>query len=251
MDAQNSGFLSQSDLPVADPIREPVEAMWAELGNTGSWWNARERIAIIAQTRAADRCDLCIKKKAALSPDAVEEQHDAVGLLSAGVIDIIHRVATDPGRLSNEWLSRVLAEGLSEPAYVELIAVVAKAILVDRLCDGLGIAPPALPSPHEGLKPDKALPAGLRTKGAWVATVDPEHAEGELVDYFEQIGRVAGGARIMRAISLVPSEQISFTKTLRSLYTDDLMSLDNHKALLRPQMELIAATVSAANECFY
>ncbi len=97
-----------SDAPV--PIRGDIPAAhrgaWERLAAPGSWWTGAERVAIAAEVRNAAKCALCRERKAALSPEAVQGAHDRVSELPDPALDVVHRVTTDPGRLTRSWFER-------------------------------------------------------------------------------------------------------------------------------------------------
>jgi hypothetical protein len=222
---------------------------WDRLGLTGTWWTAGDRVAIAAETRAASSCVLCAERKAALSPYGTGGSHDAVGCLDASVVDVVHRISSDPGRLTRRWFESVMASGLADTNFVELVGIVAVVVAINTLAFGLGVAPPALPVPQGG-RPSRVRPAGAVVDQAWVPTVGPERATGVLAEAYRGMVLPAG---ILRALSLVPDEQVRFLQLGAALYLpwDALLDFSFQRLLTRPQMEVLAATVSAANDCFY
>src|SRR5437773_1167564 len=82
-------------VPVRDDIRAAHRSLWTHLSAPGTWWTGAQRVAIAAEARQADDCDFCGKRKAALSPAAVQGQHRNIGTLPLNVVDVIHRVRTD------------------------------------------------------------------------------------------------------------------------------------------------------------
>ena len=240
---------SAAGLAVREDIREAHRALWAQVAAAGTWWTGAERVAIAAESRAAAECGLCRERKAALSPAAVRGEHEAWGGLSALVVDAIHRVRTDPGRLTRDWLDSVIAAGLSMAHYVELVGIVTMVTGVDFFARALGIAPFRLPEPCAGV-PSRRLPPAARPGVAWVPMIAPEDASGPDADVY---GDGAFMPNIMRALSLVPDElrmlrRLSATHYLPVEQIPDPMA---RRALDRMQIELVAARVSALNECFY
>ena len=68
-------------------------------------------------------CQLCADRKAALSPFSVNGHHDGPGDLDL-VVDVIHCIITDPGRLTKSWYEHVINESdLTPERYVELLSV--------------------------------------------------------------------------------------------------------------------------------
>jgi hypothetical protein len=96
------------------------------------WWDAARRVAIAAQTRHAPHCALCRRRKEALSPATIEGKHDSLDELPETVIEVIHRVRSDPGRLSERWFRDVVATGLREEEYVETVSIVAMLLRLTR-----------------------------------------------------------------------------------------------------------------------
>src|SRR5690242_3445835 len=105
-------------------VREDIQAahgsLWEHIRAPGAWWTGAQRIAIAAEARRADTCAFCAVRKSALSPGAVQGEHQSTGVLAGNVVDVIHRVRTDPARLSRAWFDAVIASGLDIPSYVEL-----------------------------------------------------------------------------------------------------------------------------------
>src|SRR5215469_1655904 len=120
-------------------LTKAVEAAWRALGQPGVWWSGSERVQILSETRAARRCELCRLRKKAQSPHTVEGRHEAATGLRPEAIEAIHRVVSDPGRLSEAWYRRTTQSGLSDESYVELLAVVAIATAVDTFDRACGL----------------------------------------------------------------------------------------------------------------
>ena len=107
------------------------QRIWRWLAQPGLWWTGAERVAIAGEARNARNCALCAERKAALSPYAIDGTHVAESALPAPAIEAVHRIATDPGRLSEAWFRATLAGGVSDAAYVELVVVIACVVAVD------------------------------------------------------------------------------------------------------------------------
>ena len=65
--------------PIRADIGSQHRAFWQRLAQPGSWWSGKERVAIAQASRGALTCRLCIARKAALSPNAVQGKHDGDG----------------------------------------------------------------------------------------------------------------------------------------------------------------------------
>jgi alkylhydroperoxidase family enzyme len=236
-------------VPVGEDLREAHRLLWRHLAGPGTWWDGAQRIAIAAESRHATACALCRRRKGALSPASVAGEHDTLGALPAAVVDVTHRVRTDPGRLSRAWFDGVMASGLDAPAYVEAIGVVTLLSGADFFARALGIPVSPLPAPRPGA-PSRHLPASARPGEAWVPMIAPEDATGPEAGLYGDAPLVPN---IMRALSLVPDEVRALGRSSAAHYLPIAAIGDPtvRRALDRMQMELVAARVSALNECFY
>lgn len=242
--------LSYASAPV--PVRaDLVDAhcrAWQRIAAPGTWWTGAERVGIAAEVRNARGCRLCGARKAALSPQAVQGSHDRLGGLPEPIVEVIHRVVTDPGRLSKAWFEGVTASGVEDTSYVETIGVVVTVVSVDAFCRAIGIPLHALPAPVEG-ESSRQRPKGARPEGAWVAMIPHGDETGPDADLYEE-GRLPN---VGRALSLVPAEVRGVKALARAQYVPMHQVLDVRlsRGIDRVQMELIAGRVSARNQCFY
>jgi hypothetical protein len=221
----------------------------ARLARPGTWWSGAERLAIAAEARHAPDCDLCRRRKAALSPDAVAGQHDP-GSLPETVIEVVHRIRTDPGRLSRGWLDGALARGLGVERYVEIVGVVATIVALDTFARGLGWVPRPLPAPIAGA-PSQRRPRGAKPGGAWVPWLEPADVSADEAGLYP-FDRPA--ANIYKAMSLVPDEVRGFFDIVETQYLPGAVMRDfsrEIRAVTHAQIELLAARVSALNRCVY
>jgi hypothetical protein len=238
-------------VPVRADLAETQATLLEHLRRAGSWFTGEERLAIAAESRHAPACPLCRERKAALSPERPKGAHERVtgGLLAEPVIDVAHRVRTDPGRLSRAWFERTLASELEVGPYVEAVGVVALLAGLDFFCRALGVPPLPLPSPIDGAS-SRHTPDGMRTDIAWVPILTPEDASGPEADVY-------GGSpfvpNIARALSSVPDHARMLQRLTQSHYLGlaDMGDPKKGRAIDRMQIELVAARVSALNECFY
>jgi hypothetical protein len=235
------------------PVREDIRAAHAwfalHLRSPGTWWTGAERVAIAAESRNAADCPLCRERKAALSPSAVSGEHASPSALPASAVDVIHRVRSDPARLSRSWFESVTGAELAVEAYVEIIGVVTALAGIDFFCRALGVAPLELPEPLAG-EPSRYRPEGLKSGIAWVPMLAPEGASGPEADLYRGIDFVPN---IMRALSCVP-DQVRAWRVFSDPYYVPMEKLGDPthaRELDRMQMELVAARVSSLNECFY
>ena len=236
-------------IPIRADLPDAHRFLWEHFGSPGTWWTGTQRVAIAAESRHAAACTLCRERKAALSATAVSGNHDSLGELPENVVEAIHRMRTDPARLSRAWFDRVIARGLAETHYVELVGVVALLAGVDYFARALGIAPFPLPAPVAG-EPSRHRPASAKLGTAWVPMIAPEDADGPEADLY---GGMPFVPNIMRALTLVPDEARALQRSSNAHYVHVAHIGDPtaRRALDRMQMELVAARVSALNECFY
>ncbi len=237
-----------SPLPHDEQLVAALGGEWQRFGRPGTWWAGAERVAIAHEARAARTCGLCAERKTALSPE-VGAPHEPSGPLSAPAVDSVHRIASDPGRLSERWAKQVFSAGLSAEQLVELTGIVAILTIGDTLAHASGAPESALPEPVAG-EPSQMRPTGLETESAWVPVVHPERAEGEMKEAFVRFRMAVGYVfNIGRALTLVPAEFEGFGRAFYPTYPShgDPPPGD----LSRAQIELLAAVISAANECFY
>jgi alkylhydroperoxidase family enzyme len=231
-----------------------VDAAWTHIAMPGATWTGAERVAIAAEARAAQVCQLCADRKRVLSPYHVTGEHATATALPLPAVDAVHRIVTDPARLTEHWLRSMVDSGLSEPQYVELVAVVATLVAVDTLALALGVPPPALASPAGG-RPSGEVAEEAVVHSAWVPTVPPETAQGDLAELYRNrlTNRWGFVGNVNRALTLVPDEQLVICSLLEAMYVPIAQMGGGValRALAPAQIELVAATVSAANGCFY
>lgn len=239
-------------LPVRRDAVATCAERWKGIGRPGTWWSGPERVAMAAEVRAARGCATCADRKSSLSVSP-EPAHEGTDLLSAALVDGLHRIGTDPGRLTEKWLRVLLSSGINEAAFVESVGVMATTVTVDTLSRGVGATQPPLPEAEAG-EPTRTEVVEAEVHSAWVSTVVPEKSEGVTADYYARCSRYALGVpHILRALSLVPDEHIGFGSLMDVLYIshEEMMDFTRGRTIMRPQIELLASTVSAANDCFY
>jgi hypothetical protein len=238
--------------PIA--IREDLAAAHRRaldhLAHPGTWWDGAERVALLAEARHAMDCELCRRRKEALSPAAVAGSHDSLGELPEIAVEIVHRIRTDPARLTRRWYEDVIEAALTPEQYVEIVSVVAHTVALDTFAYGIGMAPLPLPQPEDGI-PTRHRPAGAKPGPAWVPWIEAaDITEAEAGVY----PRSRPPANIHKAMSLVPSEVKSFFDLCEHHYLGPLEMRDfgrEFRAITHAQIELLAARVSALNRCFY
>jgi hypothetical protein len=241
---------SAAPFAVREDLPQAFARTWEALAAPGCWWSGEERVAIAAEVRAARDCRLCAERKPALSPTAVAGTHDRAGpLLDEVAVDVVHRIVTDPTRLSQSFVEKLATDGLSDGHYVELLGVVVCQVSVDAFQRALGLDPEPLPTPEPG-EPSRVRPASAEPGVGWVPMIPEGRATGAEADLYP-----SKAANVIRALSLVPDAVRRMQDLSKSQYlplgqiADP--SADPGRALTRSQIELLAGRVSALNECFY
>jgi hypothetical protein len=248
---------SNSPVAIRADIVDAHKVAWARLARPGTWFDGTTRVAIAAETRHAAQCTLCKRRKEALSPYAIAGHHDSLKTLPERVVEQIHRIVSDPGRLTRQWFDGVIASGTSDAEYVEIVGVIATVVSIDTFCRAIGLPPHPLPRPAPG-EPHRRRPRTAQQRGeAWVPMIHPKDLEGELDTEEEKaLAKYWGGvlANIRRALSLVPEEAFAWFQLVETQYLLGKWMRDfanEYRAITHAQIELIAGRVSVLNECFY
>ncbi|MFT7654403.1 MAG: hypothetical protein ACI9ON_000079 [Limisphaerales bacterium] len=217
-----------------------AEALQA-IASPGDFFTGAERNEMVRVAREALDCQLCAQRRSSLSPyaspSATEGAHDGPGELDEAVVELIHRLRTDPGRITRAWFDAI-TQKISKQAYVEVVSVVASSVIVDTLHNAMGLGVPQL-SPSRLGQPNKQYNEQAVEDGAWVPllAVTPGPTETDQPQTWN----------ITRALGLVPNALGLFFNTFRPHYALQDIAL----SLSQSQAEFIAARVSAINECFY
>jgi hypothetical protein len=224
------GAPSAPEASIRDAQRSAIDA----IAGPGDWLTGEQRLEAWRHARNAESNELDRRRRQALSPNAVADAHAATELLSAAAIDVVHRLASDPGRLTRAWADPLI-EALGEETYTELVGVVATTSVIDRFHDALGEERPALPPVRHG-EPTRQRPDGMGDVGAWVS-----QATGSTV------------ANVSRTLSLVPGTNASWRELVTTHYSRGAEFMDAvwSRPLTRPQVELVASRTTTWNECFY
>jgi hypothetical protein len=225
------------------------------LGRPGVWWTAQQKVAIVAETRHATTCPLCRTRRAAAIPATVIGTHDTITALPAPALEAIHRIATDSGRLGETWYRRLLGPDLTEAQYVELVAIVAITVAMDRFRVGAGLPPLDLPLPMPGL-PTGTLPQDTKPGLAWMPVLHPDDWAPPTPDLYRSVPgpRERGRGNIHLALSLVPDAMIAWWDLFEPMYLRSSEMRDftrEFRAVSHAQIEMLAARTAALNQCIY
>jgi hypothetical protein len=239
----------QSDLTVRGDLIDAQTRFWVHLAAPGTWLTGQERVAIATEVRNVRNCDFCKVQKEALSPNSVKGTHQSATDLSTVMVEVIHRIVTDPGRLTEAWVRGAVDNGISDGAYVETAGLVSAVLIMDTFAAAIGHHEVPLPEPASG-EPSQYTPSGTKRAAAWVPIVEPE----DLSDADAEIYRGTTAAYIHRALSSVPDTKRGYWDLAVANYLpgEHMPRFDTDlRAISRNQIELIAARTSALHQCAY
>ena len=141
------------------------------------------------------------------------------------------------------------AAGLADGAYVEIVSIVSTVMGIDAFCEALEI--PLLDIPQAGPgEPSHYTPAEAVDGGAWLPMIPPDGIGERDAGLYDRIP----GPRVpnvIRAMSLVPDAVRNLLDLLLPFYPGNLVHPEAANSVNVGQVELVAARVSAINECFY
>ncbi|MGA9595779.1 MAG: hypothetical protein WBV06_06465 [Acidimicrobiia bacterium] len=207
---------SGSPFPIPSSIVSMCQETWTGLATPGSVWSGADRVAMARLTRAAR---LRLDTPATGLPAEIEET--------------VRTLSASPSATSQAFVESCVT-AVGEPAYVELVGLVARVVAVDTFSRLVGVAPEPFPDPVPGA-PVAVAPAGLPKRGkTWVSMTDLPVPP--------------------NVLSLVPPAQAATNVTAETLYMTGAQMEDPDTTiddLHRTQIEIVASTVSHANNCFY
>ncbi len=229
------------------------DRVWQHLAAPGTWLTGAERVAVAHETRAARMCSLCQARKEALSPAAIKGDHNALDTtLSATRVELIHKLVTDPGRITRTWVDTLLADGMDDTEYVEMAALVSEIIVVDTFHAALGLPLRPIPEPISG-EPTRNRPRTAVREDSYVPMIPRDGLTDDYTDLYDTRRWVPN---VHRAFSLVPDETRMADDLMQSHYfpyeiVPRYTDADHNYAINKTQMELLASRVSKYNDCFY
>ena len=226
---------------LSQTLRAHHEQALQTIAGAGDFFTGAERIEMVRVAREALDCQLCAQRRSSLSPYAAlggqGAAHDGPGVLDDDVVELIHRLRTDPGRITKAWFDAI-TQKISKQAYVEVVGVVSSSVIVDTLHNAMGLGVVQLPSARPG-QPNKQYNEHAVEDGAWVPLLAVTRGAAETAQ--------PQTWNITRALGLVPNAMGLFFNTFRPHYALQDISL----SLSQSQAEFVAARVSALNECYY
>jgi hypothetical protein len=234
---------------VRQDLIDAIDRAWRHLSGPGTWWTGAQRLRMVAEARNSAACPLCRQRKTALSPYRVSGTHRSLGKLPDVVVDVIHRISTDAGRLTERWMQQCLDSGITDAEYVEIVGLVAAITALDTFAKALGDPQRPLPEPLPG-EPTRRRPQRAKKSIAWVPTLAPGDLMPDDIDPYSRYGAV----HIQQALSLVPASVVGFFDLDIALYLPQDAIRDfatEYRAISHAQLEFIAAKASSMNGCYY
>jgi hypothetical protein len=218
----------------SDLLAAQAEA-WRSVTTAGACFDGVERAAIAQITlQALDDTD-------ALPPWASASREGRVSVtsdvLAQPVADAAYRLARHASSLTESWYRERIDEGLDPLAYVELVAVVAVVAAVDGFFRASGLTRPPLPEPTRGHAHRRHPEVEPATRN-WVMVAAPADQKPAVVQGLSAVPDDMNTVRLLAAAQYIPFDEMG-----------DLGW--NRGTLSRGEMELCAARLSRARECFY
>ena len=220
---------SADGFAVRDDVTSIHRVSWEKIARAGSHWTGPQRVEIARQARAARAA----RNDPPWSRDALP---GADGRLPEAAIEAARTIGADAHRIDRAWAESMI-EALGDAAYVELGSIVVTVSALDAFGEALGRGHEPLPDAIEDGTPDGARLDAATDIGAYIPMADP-----------------FPGPNVGRALSLVPEANTLFFSNVMAMYggpSGSFFDLKWDGPLSRPQAELLAARVSALNECFY
>jgi hypothetical protein len=146
-------------------------------------------------------------------------------------------------------IDELAAAGLLPEELVEITSVIGVVTIADTLSRALSQPERAFPDANVG-EPHRQHVSGTTLERGWVPMVDPDRAEGFVKIMYEQVEGAAGFVfNVARALTSVP-------EALRDFFGAFFPNYSTHGdvrpgGLSRTQVELLATSTSAYNDCFY
>lgn len=234
-----------SELPVPESITAIHEDELLSFARPGTWGTARQRTAIVAEARKA-RCEAGVQER--IGDEALADKAE----LPEAARRLAREVALGGTGIDRKFSEQAQADGLAEGAYVEIVGLVVRLAHLDVFARGIGVPSRQLHEPVEDRTPSMETPSVAKQEGFFTASIPSAPAGGDLA--VELFGKEPA-PNIVRSLSLVPDEARRLNNILNheyfSLETIFDLTFSSLEGVSRPQLELVAARVSALNQCFY
>ena len=210
-------------------------AAWQSVTSPGASWSGAERAAIAATALAA--LDDAEPLAPWVSPTQARRALPGTELLPDVVVDAVYRIARHASSLTDAWYRTQIEQGIHPVAYVELVAVVSAVAAVDGFHRAAGLERPPLPPTTEGA-PHGRHPEVEAATLNWVVVAAPADRAAAVVQGLSAAPDDFAVVRQLAAAQYIPFDEMGELGWSRG-------------TLSRGEMELVAARLSTARECFY
>lgn len=208
---------------------------WRRVTSPGASFTGVERAAIAqAALDALDDTDPLVPW---VSPSQAGRPSGARDVLPVAVSDAVYRISRHAPTLTVEWYRTQLDLGIDPLAYVEVAAVVAAVAAVDGFFRASGLERPPLPQPEPG-KPHGRHPDVEPAALNWVLVAAPADQVAAVVQGLSAVPDDMDTVRLLAAAQYIPFDEMGELGWSRG-------------TLSRGEMELCAARLSRARQCFY
>lgn len=224
-----------SPLPVRPDLLAAQATAWHHVTSPGASWNGAERRAIAQIALAA--LDDTDPLPPWVSPTSAGRAVPADVVLADVVVDAVYRIARHASTLTDAWYRDQLERGIDAFAYVEMVGVVVAVAAVDGFFRSAGLERPPLSEAVAG-EPRGGHPQVETATLNWVPVAAPADR----------------AAAVVQGLSAAPAEWENVRRLAAAQYipVDEMGELGwSRGTLTRPEMELVAARLSAARECFF
>jgi len=236
---------ADSDFPVSTETEALHTDELLSYARPGTWGTAAERTAIAAEARRA-------RTEAGIQESIGDEHLAETATLPDAARRLARAAALGGVEINRDYCEKTQAEGVTEGAYVEIVGLVARLAHLDVFARGIGVPARKLGEPVDDRPPTFERPDVAKQEGFFTASVPNAPEGGELA---KSLYGKHQAPNIVRSLSLVPDEARRLDRVMNAEYfsmeTIFDLGYSSHEALSRPQIELVAARVSALNQCFY
>ena len=221
---------------VREDLAEAHRLAWEHLAAPGTWWSGVERIAL-ASTALFAIADPDPTPPWIPITSTGRLPHDLIAPNTAH--DVIYRITRHASTMT-ESVYRIAADEIGELPFVELCAISSTVAAVAHFCRNIGEPVRPLPQPIDGA-PTREQPEHLaQPRYNWVPVAAPA----------DEV------AAVVQAYTAVPHEQRNTWRMAAAQYmpADEMVDPAWRRrpgGLSRAQMELVAARLTKARDCFY
>lgn len=222
-----------SPWPVRPELTAAHTAWLDHVAAPGTWWTGAQRVAFVAALWAAlDDPD----PRPPWEPPTVPAGSPLPDAAHAVAVRLARHAATTTER----WAASIIdALDGGAPAFVELVALAAQACAVGTFGPALGIDRPPLHPPSPG-DPGRTAPEVVDATMNWVPVTPPADTRPPVVQAFSAVPAEYAATWALAAVQYMPLEEMEQLDWRRP-----------GSPLHRRQLELVAARLSLARECFY